>query len=124
MFEGLKGLNVIDPKFIIPIIIGLVILFIIYKIAKKLVKLALFIGVLALAVMIYFNMPFFKVEDQIAVLRIKGQEYKVDIKDIKITTENQNGRIKVYLVSGSTRIELPFSKDYAEKLILNKLNKQ
>lgn len=57
MLEALKGLNILDPRFYIPVIIGLVILFIIVKVAKKLVKLALFIAVVALALLIYFNMP-------------------------------------------------------------------
>lgn len=121
MLEALKGLNILDPKFYIPVLIGIVVLFIIVKIAKKLVKFAIFIAVIALALLIYFNMPSIKLDGTNAFINIKGQEYVINTKDVKIKSENADGKTKVFLVSGNTRIELPFSKDYAERFILDKL---
>ncbi len=121
MLEAFKGLNLLDPGFYVPVLIGIAVLFVVIKIAKKLVKLVLFIAVVGLALLIYFNMPSIKVEDGLAVLKVKGQEYRVDPKDAKVESSDTDGKTRVYLVSGSTRIELPFSKAYAEKFILDKL---
>jgi hypothetical protein len=121
MFEAFKGLNILDPKFYIPVIIGIVVLLIIVKVAKKLVKFAVFIAVVALALLIYFNMPSVKLNGTDATIKIKGQEYVVNAKDVKIKSEDTDGKRKIYLVSGETRIELPFSKDFAERFILGKL---
>jgi len=98
-----------------------VLLLVVASIAKKLIKLAVFIAVAVLAATIYFNMPSFKIEDSKAVLKIQGNEYTVDAKDIEIKSEQQGDSEKVYLVSGSAKIELPFSKEFAEKFILGKL---
>ncbi len=121
MLEAFKGLNLLDPKFYIPVLIGIVVLFIVIKVAKKLVKFVLVLAVIGLALLIYFNMPGLKVEDGTAVLNLKGQEYTLDPKDMKIESEDTDGKTRVFLVSGTTRIELPFSKAYAEKFILDKL---
>ena len=121
MLEAFKGLNILDPKFYIPVLIGVVVLFIVIKIAKKLVKFALLLAVIGLAVLIYFNMPGIKIDDGAAVLNLKGQEYRLDPKDVKIQSEDTDGKSRVFLISGTTRIELPFSKAYAEKFILDKL---
>jgi hypothetical protein len=123
MLEAIKGLNILNPKFYVPVLIGLVFLFIIVKVAKKLVKLAVFVVIIALALLIYFNMPSIKVDGSVATLKIKGQEYMIDTKNVKIANENSDGKSRVYLVSGSEKIELPFSKDYAERFIMDKLNK-
>lgn len=122
--EIIKGINFLDPGFYIPVLIGLLLFIIVVKVAKKLVKLAVFIGVVLLAAVLFFNMPSFKVEGAAATIKIKGQEYTVDARDIKIQTENADGRDKVFMVSGSTRIELPFSKDFAKKFILDRINPQ
>lgn len=121
MLEALKGLDIFDPKFYIPVIIGVIILFIVVKVAKKLVKLTLFIAVAALALLIFFNLPSIKVDGSMATLKIKGQEYNIDAKNVKIAKDDTGGRTKVFLVSGSTRIELPFSVDYAQRFIVDKL---
>ena len=121
MFEAFRGLNILDPKFYIPVLIGIIVLFIVVKIAKKLVKFVLFIAVIGLALLIYFNMPSIKVDKGQAVLTVKGQEYRINPKDVKIKSEDADGKSKVFLISGTTRIELPFSKAYAEKFILEKL---
>lgn len=122
MFEVFKGLNVLDPKFYVPVIIGVIVLFIIVKVAKRLVKFAVVVAIIGLALLIYFNMPSVKLDGTNAVLDIKGQEYVIDAKDVKIESTVTNGKKRVYLVSGDTRIELPFSKDFAERFILDKLN--
>jgi len=121
MFEIFKGFDFSNPGFIIPLVVVAVLLLVIASIAKKLIKLAVFIAVAALAATIYFNMPSFKIEDSKAVLKILGNEYTLDAKDIEIKSEQQGDSVKVYLVSGSTRIELPFSREFAEKFILGKL---
>ncbi len=121
MLEAFKGLNILDPKFYIPVLIGIVVLFIAVKIAKKLVKFVLLLAVIGLALLIYFNMPSIKVDGATAVLNLKGQEYRIDPKDVKIESKDEEGKSRVFLVSGETRIELPFSKAYAEKFILDKI---
>lgn len=124
MLEAFKGLNILDPKFYIPVLIGVVILFIVIKLAKKLIKFALVLAVVGLALLIYFNMPSIKMEDGKAVLSVNGQEYRIDPGDVKIQSEVEDGKDRVYLISGSTRIELPFSKAYAEKFISDRLKGQ
>lgn len=125
MFEALKGLNITDPKFYIPVIIGVVLLFIVIKVAKKLAKLAIFIAVAALVLIVYFNLPSIKIEGTAANIKVSGQEYKIDAKNATIKSEkNAEGKTKVYLVSGTTKIELPFSKDYAERFIMDKIKQQ
>jgi hypothetical protein len=56
MLEALKGFDIFNTGFIIPVIIGLVILFILAKVAKKLVKLAVFLAIIGLAVLLYLQM--------------------------------------------------------------------
>ncbi|MCR4435694.1 MAG: hypothetical protein QHH06_09695 [Clostridiales bacterium] len=121
MPEALKGLNFTGPEFIIPALIVLVLLFVIIKISKKLIKLAVFVAIIALAVTVYVNLPTFQVSGSVATLKFKGHEYKVDANNVQIRKEEQDGKEKVFLVSGDLRIELPFSQEYAEKLILDKL---
>ncbi|AUS95730.1 hypothetical protein CDQ84_01430 [Clostridium thermosuccinogenes] len=124
MFEALKGLNFTDPGFLIPLVVVAVVLLIVVSVAKKLIKLAIFICIAILAITVYLNMPSFKIEDSKAVLKIQGNEYTLDAKDIKIESEKQGDSDKVFLVSGSTRIELPFSKEFAEKFIMDKLKER
>jgi len=121
MLEAFKGLNILDPKFYIPVLIGVVALFIIIKVARKLVKFALLLAVIGLVLLIYFNMPSLKIDNGTAVLSVEGQEYRIDPKNVKIQSEDTDGKSRVFLISGTTRIELPFSKAYAEKFILDKL---
>jgi hypothetical protein len=124
MFEALKGLNFTDPGFLIPLVVVAVVLLIVVSVAKKLIKLAIFICIAILAITVYLNMPSFKIEDSKAVLKIQGNEYTLDAKDIKIESEKQGDSDKVFLVSGSTRIELPFSKEFAEKFTMDKLKER
>ncbi len=124
MFEALKGLNFTDPGFLIPLVVVAVVLLIVVSVAKKLIKVAIFICIAILAITVYLNMPSFKIEDSKADLKIQGNEYTLDAKDIKIESEKQGDSDKVFLVSGSTRIELPFSKEFAEKFIMDKLKER
>lgn len=124
MFEALKGLSFTDPGFLIPLVVVAVVLLIVVSVAKKLIKLAIFICIAILAITVYLNMPSFKIEDSKAVLKIQGNEYTLDAKDIKLESEKQGDSDKVFLVSGSTRIELPFSKEFAEKFIMDKLKER
>lgn len=124
MLEAFKGLNILDPKFYIPVLIGIVVLFIAVKIAKKLVKFVFLLALIGLVLLIYFNMPNIRVDGGTAVLNLKGQEYRIDPKNAKIQSEDADGKTRIYLISGTTRIELPFSKAYAEKFILDKLKGQ
>jgi hypothetical protein len=124
MFEMFKGLNILDPKFFIPIIIGLIVIILIAKLAKKLIKFALLIALIGLALLVYFNLPSVKVDGSVATLKVNGQEYRINAKDTKIEKKSVDGRERVYLVSddGKTRIELPFSADYAKRFVLSKIN--
>jgi hypothetical protein len=124
MLEALKGLDIFDPKFYIPVIVGAIALLIIIKVAKNLFKIALLIAVLLLVVLVYLNLPAVQVSGSTATLKIKGQEYVIDAKDVKIEQEmEEDGKQKLYLVSGGKKIvELPFSMEYAKKFILEKLN--
>ncbi len=119
--ELLKGLGIMDISFLVPIIIVVVVLIIIAKIAKKIFKFALLIAVIALAATVYMNLPEFEVADGTATLELYGKQHSVSVKDTKIVTEEKDGDTKTVLVSGTTRIELPFSKDFADKFIMEKL---
>ena len=119
--EILKGLGIMDASFLIPIIAVVVVILIIGKIAKSILKIAMLIAVVALAAIVYFNLPTFKVDGGTATLGLKGQQHSISVKDAKVITENKEGKIKTVLVSGSTRIELPFSKSFADKFITEKL---
>lgn len=121
--EILNGLGILDASFLIPVIIVVVVLFIVAKVAKSLLKLALLIAVIALAGIIYLSLPSFKVENGTATLDLKGKQYSISTKDTKIVTEQKDGDTKTVLISGTTRIELPFSKSFADKFITEKLNK-
>ncbi|NTV90736.1 MAG: hypothetical protein HGA22_10340 [Clostridiales bacterium] len=124
MLELFKGLDILDPKFYIPVIVGVIVLFIIIKVAKSLFKFALFIAVVALVALVFFNVPTFKVNGDTATLSIKGQEYTVNVKDVKIKAEEVEGKQKLYLVSnGEKVVELPFSREFAQKFILDKVTK-
>jgi len=121
MLEAFKGINLTDPKFYIPVIIGAIVLFIAVTLAKKLIKFVLVIAVVGLAVLLYFSMPSIKLEDGVAVFKLKGQEYMINPKNVKVESVNVDGKTKIYLKSGETTIELPFSRDYVERYILAKL---
>ena len=119
--ELLKGLGVLDTSFLIPVIVVVVILLIIAKVAKSLLKLALLVAAIAIGIAIYFNLPSFTVENGTAKLDLFGKQHTISIKDAKVITEQRDGTEKTVLVSGTTRIELPFSKDFADKFITEKL---
>jgi len=124
VLEAIKGLNIADPKFIVPIVICVVALAIIASIAKKILKLAILIGVVIFAVTVYTNLPSFKIDGSTATLKMKGKEYTVDTRDIRIVDEEADGKTKIFLVSGNTKIELPFSMKFAQKFILDKVNEE
>lgn len=125
ILEAIKGLNITDPKFYIPVIICAVLLLIIVNVAKKLAKLAIFIVVVALAFLVYFNLPSINIHDKTANIKVSGHEYSIDITKATIKSEKDSeGKTKVYLVSGETRIELPFSKDYAERFIMDRIREK
>jgi hypothetical protein len=125
MLEAFRGLDITDPKFYIPVIVGVIVLYIIIKVAKNLFKFALALAVIALVLLVYFNMPSFKVEGDIATLSVKGQEYTVNIKDMKIEPEEVDGKQRIYLYSEGKKVaELPFSKEFAKKFIMDKVADQ
>ncbi len=119
--ELIKGLGILDASFLIPLIAVVVIILIVAKIAKSLLKLAVLIAVIAVAVTIYLNLPSFKVDNGTATLELFGKQHTVSVKDSKVITEQEDGKTKTVLVSGNTRIELPFSKGFADKFITQKL---
>jgi hypothetical protein len=55
-------------------------------------------------------------------LELFGKQHTVSVKDTKVISEQKDGETKTVLVSGKTRIELPFSKSFADKFITEKLN--
>ncbi len=119
--ELLKGLGVLDASFLIPIIIVAAIILIVAKVAKSIIKLAVLAAVIAVGVIVYMNLPSFTVENGTATLELFGKEHTVSVKDAKVVTEQKEGEAKTVLVSGTTRIELPFSKSFADKFITEKL---
>lgn len=120
--EILRGLGVTQPSFWVPIVVIAVLIFIVVKFAKSMLKLGALIAVVALAAVLYVNMPKFSIDNGAATLNLKGKQYTIS-KDAKLVSENKDGKTKTILVSGSTRIELPFSKDFANKFIIEKLKK-
>lgn len=120
--EILKGLGILDTSFLIPVIVVAVIIFIVAKIAKSLLKIAVLIAVVALGAIIYFNLPSFSVENGTATLDLFGKQHTISVKDAKVISEEKDGETKTVLVSGTARIELPFSKIFADKFITEKLN--
>lgn len=119
--EILKGLGILDSSFLIPVIIIVIVLFIVAKLAKSLLKLALLIAVIALAGIVYFSLPSFKVENGTATLEIKGEQHSISVKGAKVITEEKDGEKQTVLISGTERIVLPFSKSFADKFITDKL---
>ncbi|WP_110462285.1 hypothetical protein [Ruminiclostridium sufflavum] len=119
--EILKGLGVTDASFLVPVIAVLVVLIIIAKVAKKILKLAIIIAVIAIAATTYLNLPAMKIENGTATLSLQGRQYSISPKNTKIITEQKDGDTQTVLVSGTTRIELPFSKEFADKFIMKKL---
>ncbi len=119
--EILKGLGVLDTSFLIPVIIVAAIILIIAKVAKSILKLAVFAAVIAIGAIIYFNLPGFSVNNGTATLDLFGKQHTVSVKDAKVVTEQKDGKSKTVLVSGNKRIELPFSKSFADKFIMEKL---
>lgn len=119
--ELLKGLGITDVSFLVPIIVVIVLLLIIAKIAKKMFKFAIFIAVIALAAIIYLNLPNLTVENGTATLKLYGVEHRISSKDAKVIVEDKDGDKQTVLVSGTERINLPFSKSFAEKFIIAKL---
>jgi hypothetical protein len=121
--EILRGLGVTQPSFWVPIVVIAVLIFIEAKFAKGLLILGVLIAVIALAAVLYVNMPKFSIDNGAATLDLKGKQYTIS-KDAKVISEQKDGKTKTILVSGTTRIELPFSKDFANKFIINKLKKE
>lgn len=56
MLDALKSVDIFNPGFYVPVIIGLAVIFILAKVAKKLVKLAVFLAIIGLAVLLYLQM--------------------------------------------------------------------
>ncbi len=119
--EILKGLGILNASFLVPVIVVVLVLFIIGKVAKKLLKLGILIAVIAIGAVIYFNLPSFTVDNGTATLKLMGQEHTISAKTAKLITEDKDGKKQTVLVSGTERIVLPFSKDFAEKFIMEKL---
>ncbi len=122
--ELLKGLGVMDASFLVPVIVVVVVLVIIAKVAKNILKLAILVAVIAIVATTYVNLPTFKVENGTATLDLQGKQYSISTKNVKIITEQKDGDMQTILVSGSTRIELPFSKEFADKFIMEKLKEK
>ncbi len=122
--ELLKGLGFMDASFLVPVIVVVVVLVIIAKVAKKILKLAILVAVIAIVATTYVNLPTFKVENGTATLDLQGKQYSISTKNVKIITEQKDGDMQTILVSGSTRIELPFSKEFADKFIMEKLKEK
>lgn len=119
--EILKGLGILDTSFLIPVIIVVVLLFIVVNVAKRVLKLAVLIAVIALAAIIYFNIPSFKVDNGTATLELYGKQHSISTKGAKVVTEEKDGEKQTVLISGTERIVLPFSKSFADKFIMEKL---
>ena len=119
--EILKGLGILNASFLIPVIVVILVLLIIAKVAKSLLKLGILIAVIAVGVVIYFNLPSFTVDNGTATLKLMGQEHTINAKTAKIIIEDKDGKKQTVLVSGTERIVLPFSKNFAEKFIIEKL---
>lgn len=130
ILDALKGLNITDPKFYIPVIICAVLLLIVVNVAKKLAKLAIFIAVVVLALLVYFNLPSINIDGKTANIKVSGKQYSIDVTKTTIKSEKDaEGKTKVYLVSTGAdgkqvKIELPFSKDYAERFIMAKIREK
>lgn len=122
--ELLKGLGFMDASFLVPVIVVVVVLVIIAKVAKKILKLAILVAVIAIVATTYVNLPTFKVENGTATLELQGKQYSISTKNVKIISEQKDGDMQTILVSGSTRIELPFSKEFSDKFIMEKLSKE
>lgn len=122
--ELLKGLGFMDASFLVPVIVVVVVLVIIAKVAKRILKLAILVAVIAIVATTYVNLPTFKVENGTATLELQGKQYSISTKNVKIISEQKDGDMQTILVSGSTRIELPFSKEFADKFIMEKLSKE
>ena len=119
--EILKGFGFLDVSFLVPVIVVAVVLIIIAKAAKSLIKFALLIAVIVIAVSVYFNIPRFKVENGTATLNLYGKQHTISVKNTKVISEDKNGEKQTVLVSGTERILLPFSKSFADKFIMQKL---
>jgi apolipoprotein N-acyltransferase len=124
IMELLKGLGVMDASFLVPVIVVILALVIIAKVAKKLLKIAILVAVIVIAATTYVNLPSFKVENGTATLALQGKQYSINTKNAKIITEQKDGDTQTILVSGNTRIKLPFSKEFANKFIMEKLKEQ
>ncbi len=123
MLDFLKGINFTDPKVYVPLIVGVVVLALVAWLAKKVLKFALIAVIVGLALMLFNSAPSFKVDGTTAILTLKGVEYSINVKDVRVVEEVVDGETKKYLVSGTTKIELPFSTDFIKKFILDKINK-
>ncbi len=124
IMELLKGFGVMDASFLVPVIVVVLALVIIAKVAKKLLKIALLVALIVIFATTYVNLPSFKIENGTATLDLQGKQYSINAKNVKVITEQKDGKTQTILVSGNTRIELPFSKEFANKFIMEKLKEQ
>jgi hypothetical protein len=119
--EILKGFGFLDVSFLLPIVIVAVVLIIVAKVAKSIFKIAILAAVIAVAAVVYMNLPSFKVENGTATLSLYGKEHTISAKNAKVISEVKNGEQQVVLVSGTEHIVLPFSSSFADKFIVQKL---
>jgi hypothetical protein len=119
--ELLKGFSFTNTSFLVPVIVVVVLLLILAKVAKSLFKFALLIAVIALVAILYVNAPKFEIHNGTATLDLYGKQHSISIKDAKVVSEDKNGERQTVLISGTERIVLPFSKEFADKFIMDKL---
>lgn len=55
MQQTVMGIDIFSAGFYVPVLIGLAALFILARVAKKLLKLGVFLAIIGLAVLIYFH---------------------------------------------------------------------
>ena len=119
--ELLKGFGFTNMSFLVPVIIVVILLIIVVKVAKKAFKLALLIALIAIVGILYVNAPKFTIHNGTATLELYGKQHSINVKNAKVVSEDKNGEKQTVLISGTERIVLPFSKDFADKFIMEKL---
>ena len=124
--EILSGIGFMDKSFWIPIIIAAVVILLVAKLAKSLLKLTILVAIIAIGVTVYANLPSFRVDNGTAYLTIKGEQHQFSTKDVKIAVEkDENGDEVTMVVFGNgakDKVKVPFSKDFAQKFIIEKQN--
>ncbi len=119
--ELLKGFGFTNMSFLIPVIIVVVLLIIVIKVAKKAFKLTVMIALIAMVAILYVNAPKFTIHNGTATLDLYGKQHSINVKEAKVVSENKDGEKQTVLISGTERIVLPFSKDFADKFIMEKI---